>query len=267
MTRIVIHQSLGAGAKRGGNALGFASTATFFGCAESDIVGGLCDDEAESESGIVGRAALLRNVATISAELQSVTGGPLLVIGGDCSTDLAPIAHQHRRFGPRLHVAYFDAHADLNTPPESPSGALHGMVVRHLLGEGDAELCALLGPALSAAQFTYFGVRTWDETERVASDRHRLSYRSVGEPIDAEVVHVHLDLDVLNPDEFSHTTFPEPGGPSMVAVASAIEAMSNNGQLASVTVTESAAVSLSQLQPLQPIADAINTWFQSASPP
>jgi arginase len=267
MTRFTIQQSLGAGVNQGGNAQGFPFTGAFFGNADSDMIRGLIDNQPAIDHSIVGRAALLHNLSIISARLQDHATGPLLVVGGDCSVDLTPIASQHHRFGSRLHVAYFDAHADLNTPTESPSGALHGMVVRHLLGEGDDELCTLLGAPLEPTQLTYFGVRTWDDTERRASDRHQLSYGTIGAAIDAEAVHVHLDLDVLDPNEFSHTTFPEPGGPSINAVASAIGALSQCGQLASITITESAVTNFDQLQPLQPIADAINSWLHSANHP
>lgn len=42
--------------------------------------------------------------------------------------------------GTKLALVWVDAHVDLNLPYESPSGNLHGMIVRHLLGEGYDQL-------------------------------------------------------------------------------------------------------------------------------
>lgn len=47
-------------------------------------------------------------------------------MGGDCSVDLAPMSYLRQRYGPRMMVAYIDAHADLNAEWETPSGHFHG---------------------------------------------------------------------------------------------------------------------------------------------
>ncbi len=61
--------------------------------------------------------------------------GPAVVIGGDCGVALGAVAAVA---GDDLAVVWIDAHADLNTPDSSPSGAFHGMVLRAIAGEGES---------------------------------------------------------------------------------------------------------------------------------
>jgi arginase family enzyme len=56
-------------------------------------------------------------------------GGRLLVAGGECGVEVAPVAALAARHG-RLAVLWLDAHADLNTVESSPSGRFHGMPAR-----------------------------------------------------------------------------------------------------------------------------------------
>jgi arginase family enzyme len=93
------------------------------GCRIDFIVGSGRVDET-IQHGVVGRESLLNSVATLQALLNANATGKTLLIGGDCACDLAAIAHH---ISSTLTVVYFDAHADINEPLQSPSGALHGM--------------------------------------------------------------------------------------------------------------------------------------------
>lgn len=57
-----------------------------------------------------------------------------IVLGGDHSLAVGSVAGALAAVGDDLAVLWIDAHADLNTPDESPSGNLHGMPVAALLG-------------------------------------------------------------------------------------------------------------------------------------
>jgi arginase len=148
---------------------------------------------------------------------QALAGIDDLVVtaGGDCGVDLAPIAAARARYGEELTVLWFDAHPDCYTTETLPSGAFHGMVVRTLLGDGPAPLTPeqLLNPA----QVVLAGVRTGDPTEY--EYLAKTGIRTVG-VADLESVadgltgpvYVHIDLDVLDPDEFGSVCYPEPDG-------------------------------------------------------
>jgi arginase len=242
----------GIGIKRGAELL--ARECAALGIAIDATAASIEPDETR-EHHIVGRASLLAGVATMRDLLP--TKGPTLLLGGDCASDLAPIAHH---IGPELSVVYFDAHADINQPSESPSGALHGMVVRHLLGDGDAELVNILGAKLTANQIRYRGVRECDPAETKLIEQLNI----ICEPINATPpngpIYIHLDLDVLDPTEFAHTTYPSPGGPSIAELNAAIVALFATGRVVGVGITECAAQEVEQLPPLRPILQTIERW-------
>jgi arginase len=248
-----------------------------------DVIVPVGDDrKLDVESHIVGRSSLLRQLRDAS-HLIGTVAGPMLVIGGDCSIDLAPIARS-RRLDPRTSVVYFDAHADLNIPAESPSGALHGMVLRHVLGDGDSEVLAALGSPTPHSQVILVGARAFDDAEALFVSAHGIS-RIRPERVDGSLsssvlsssvlsssvlsssgppagsLHIHLDLDVLDPAEFPHTTWPEPGGPSIAAVAAALQGLTATGRVGSIAVTECIATRADQIDPLEPIIEVLRTWL------
>lgn len=177
--------------------------------------------------------------------MSQVGEGLMVTAGGDCGVELEPVAAARRKYGDRLVVVWFDAHGDLNTPADSPSGAFHGMVLRALTGEGPAGLVPeeLVRPW----QIVLAGVRDLDPAEgafveasgvchlgmpnsatlvdAIASagfDRGRGGFpsgfdRGLGgfpkeRGLEEKVVYLHIDLDVLDPEVFASVGTPAPGG-------------------------------------------------------
>jgi arginase len=118
---------------------------------------------AQSSGGIRNREVLLQNIPTQRAALSEVDDS-VLTIGGDCGVELAPLEAARLRHVPDLTALWFDAHADLNTPVTSPSGAFHGMVLRVALGDGDDVLAA--DRPLSKWRVLLAGTRNLDAAER-----------------------------------------------------------------------------------------------------
>lgn len=178
--------------------------------------------------------------------------GSVLTLGGDCASDIAAVQHLARRH-PGLTVYWVDAHGDLNTPAESPSGLAHGMALRTLLGEGHPELTGPAGPALAPDQVVLAGVRDLDPPERayiaansvtalgpaeVSAEPARVAAgRRAGSP-----AYVHLDIDVCDPPEMPAVSVPAPGGPGTAAVARALAAVAAHHRVVGVAVTEYAPV-------------------------
>ncbi len=175
-------------------------------------------------------------------ELRSVTG-TAITIGGDCGVELGAIESvtANRQ---DVAVVWFDAHADLHTPESSPSGNFHGMVLRAVLGEGAPELVA---PApLPTERLVLVGTRTLDppEEEFIASRGVPVLGGDPGELVaaveatGAASVYVHVDLDVLDPGEFSGVDYPEPFGMAAAEVVAAIRALRERFELAGAGITE-----------------------------
>jgi arginase len=164
---------------------------------------------------------------------QVLPDGPLLAIGGDCGADLGPAARALRHYGGELAIVWIDAHADFNTPASSPSGAFHGMVLRSLTGVGPDGLTAPV-PALPSS-LVLAGTRSIDAAEQdelTAAGVEPLGMRALAEPASVagqlkrtgcSAVHIHLDLDVLDPAVFPYTTYSEPGGATIDQVLGLLE--------------------------------------------
>jgi arginase len=97
-----------------------------------------------------------------------------IVIGGDHSISIASVSaaaeHARMKHGPdaKIGLIWVDAHPDLNTPESSPSGNLHGMVTRILLGEGPSSLTSLGSPQakLRAENLALIAIRDVDPPEK-----------------------------------------------------------------------------------------------------
>jgi arginase len=185
--------------------------------------------------------------------LDDVPEGSMpLVIGGDCGVELGAVEHALRR-APGLAVVWFDAHADLHTPGDSPSGAFHGMVARALLG--DAVPGLVPERALAPGRLVLAGTRALDPDE----ERHvaetgvpLLPPGAVDDPValadavaatGADAVYIHVDLDVLDPEDIGGIDFPEPFGVRVPALVAAIRALRERLPLVGAGITEFAPAS------------------------
>ena len=201
-------------------------------------------------TGVLRYASLLAVRTRQEAALQAASAaasGPLVTIGGDCGVEVASIGHAARAH-PGLAVLWLDAHADLNTPASSPSGAFHGMVLRAVLGEGVDGL-ELPAGTVTADRVVLAGVRALDDAESDLVDSRGIALvgadavgpeavvralRATG----ATDVYVHVDLDVLDPGGMSGVGYPEPFGPDVQAVTETIKALRRSFGLAGAGITE-----------------------------
>ncbi|OXM63830.1 arginase family protein [Amycolatopsis vastitatis] len=212
----------------------------------------------EVDRGIASRAVLTGpNRAAQLAALEA-PAGPVLTIGGDCGVELVPIGVARYRHGPGLGVAWFDAHPDLNTAESSPSGAFHGMVLRSLFGEGDPEFAA--DPALTPGNVVLAGTRVFDPEEQAAVSRG-LAVTSVDALADVEKLYVHIDLDVLDPAEFSGLNYPEPGGWTIPQLVSALDALSGF-EVVGAGITECVGTPR-EVEVLEPVLSAVGRLLVS----
>src|SRR5262245_24087406 len=168
----------------------------------------------EIESGIMGCSQITAQLQTACGKLIDANPERIFSIGGDCGIEIAPASFLNKKQEGDLGLIWLDAHGDLNTPESSPSGHFHGMALRLLLGEG-ADL--ILGTAFSRFhknQIFLVGCRDFDLPERVFVDRENITLFGVEDVrqrpstiIDSirdrgfEKIYIHLDLDVLDPQE------------------------------------------------------------------
>lgn len=167
--------------------------------------------------------------AVVQALGQGLTPLPLV---SDDSAMMGVLSGLARATALPLALVWLDAHGDINTPETSPSGRLFGMPLAHLLGFGHPSLLAL-NPgtrSLSPEHLVLIGIRALDPGERAFIDRHSIrcygpeAFQSRTPPelareiadclsaAGARHLHVHLDLDVLDPKESPGVSLREPDG-------------------------------------------------------
>ncbi len=129
-------------------------------------------------SGHTAFESVLRISQHLADEVRETlaTGALPLVIGGDHSIAIGTWS------GVRLYLGeagapgllWIDAHLDSHTPQTSPSGALHGMPLACLLGEGEPRLVDLGGvaPKLDAHSTALVGARSYEPEELERLARH-----------------------------------------------------------------------------------------------
>jgi arginase family enzyme len=163
-----------------------------------------------------------------------------VLAAGDCSICLTtlPAALRHR---PDARVLWLDAHGDFNTPDTSSSGFLGGMCLGGACGEWDHGLADPIPPE----RVVLAGVRDLDDGERELLERSPATVIgastvetlvAVKNALDGAPVYVHLDLDVIDPEEFP-AQFPAPGGLSSDKLYDLMEAVAEDSEVVGIEIT------------------------------
>jgi len=209
--------------------------------------------EEEAYRGWARNALVSRHLA----DLISVNGkNEHLVIGllGSCA-DLPGILGGLQHMGPgqeeevyhlaayvphRIALVYFDAHADINTPETTLSGMYGGMDVSLAAGlfNPNNRLAAGLDPPLPPSCILLADVRDTDPREMELINRLNIEILStedirgitpnVQTQMDrlsrlADLIYIHVDMDVLAPEEVWGHNLTAPDGPTSRELAACIE--------------------------------------------
>jgi len=177
------------------------------------------------QNGILDRKTLLRQAHDARELIDRHDPDRIVVLGGDCLVDLAPLAYLSERYGDDLAVLWIDTHPDIMTPAQFTNA--HAMVLGNLLGRGDAEFKAHVARPLKPQNVMFLGLHGPSDWER--SEMKRLELQVVSptrlteegsSPIlewfhqtGARHLAIHFDLDVLDPSTFRSLLFAKPDVP------------------------------------------------------
>ncbi|MDQ6941616.1 MAG: arginase family protein [Candidatus Eremiobacteraeota bacterium] len=198
---------------------------------------------------------------------------PVVVASGDCTTSLAIVAGLQRR-GVAPGVIWLDAHGDFHTPHTTRSGYFGGMALAMLVGRAGISLTQSIGlHAVAEDVCVLAGARDLDPAERDALDAsavHRVD--DVAALAQAALPpppwYVHLDVDVLDPDELPPLRSPAPGGPKATVVAAALRALARRGTIAALGLAFTLIPkAFEQPAPLAKIVQLIDVAFEAAPHP
>lgn len=137
-----------------------------------DWVDTLYPPEGGSQSTVQRIAALSRSTADSVEDILRRGAFPL-VIGGDHSVAIGTWSGVTRALDAPPGLLWIDAHLDSHTPATSYSGAVHGMPLAVLLGQGDKRLLDIgrRGAQVAAEHTVVFGARSYEPEERVFLER------------------------------------------------------------------------------------------------
>jgi arginase len=187
-------------------------------------------------------------------------GGPLLVLGGDCSIELGVVAG-HLARDESVGLVYFDLHPDLNTPLSITEGTFDWMGMAHALGLDGAEPeLAAIGPRTPLLHddqvlFLSYGpqqARPFEldvmvrrglagiPADEVAAAPERAAERVLdGFAAGFDRLLVHLDVDVL---DFNDTPLSEEAvrgdGLTLDTAMRALGVLAASDRFSALTVTE-----------------------------
>ena len=207
------------------------------------------DQAAGLKNGIWHYDVILANLKQIKKTLSENKPDKLFTIGGECSIELAPVSYLNEKYSRDLQVIWLDAHADLNTPLSSPSHHFHGMPARMLLGEGDQQIKAELPGLIEPEQLILAGLRNLDEPEKDYIHKKNIRVISCAELLDEsgrvlkraitkKNFYIHIDLDVLDPDDFPFTVYKHEGGVSLADLTRVITNLHKSSNIVGLSIVE-----------------------------
>jgi len=158
-----------------------------------------------------------------------------IIFTSDCTNAIGGVGGLKRD---DLGVIWFDAHGDFNTPETSPSGFLGGMPLAMLAGRGVQTYMEQVGlNPLSEADMILTDARDLDPLEaealRNSSVTHLPDIRALlTASLPDKPLYMHIDTDVVNPDDMPSTMYTVPGGPSLSLVADVVRRVARDGNVA-----------------------------------
>jgi arginase len=153
----------------------------------------------------------------------------------------------------KVGLMYFDAHADINTPETTLSGMYGGMDVALSAGlyNDSNRLITGLDPPLPPSYIVLGDVRDTDPREQELIERLGIEVISTDDICDltenvtrqmdrlselTDVIYVHIDMDVLAPEEVEGHGLTAPDGPTSRQLAACLEVIFSYPEAAAIGI-------------------------------
>ena len=204
-------------------------------------------NQAQWQAEIQSSFELMRMLSDAVRAAQDASRFPI-VLAGNCNTPVGTLAGLGMG---SIGVAWFDAHADFNTPETTTSGFLDGTAVAIISGRCWTQLAATV-PGFSPVsdnRICLIGTRDIDSLESVLLDdssvtvvRPRHLRESLSRSLQVlsehvERIYVHIDLDVLDASVAAANTFAVSGGLTLDDARYALSEIADNFAIGGVTLS------------------------------
>ncbi|MBU1227907.1 MAG: arginase family protein [Actinobacteria bacterium] len=178
---------------------------------------------------------LCRHLADLVAAVDVPT-----VVAGDCVAAIGVLAGLQRK-GLDPTVLWFDAHGDFHTWDTTGSGFLGGMPLAMLTGRGEQTIVAAAGlQPIGDGRVVLVGARDLDPGEDAAVASSGMRVAEVADVPSLDLpgpLYVHLDVDVVDPDDLPAVNYPVPGGPSLAETLAVLEWLAATGRVVALSVS------------------------------
>lgn len=182
-------------------------------------------------------AALYRQVAQWVADHPGVP----VVYAGDCVSIIGVLAGLQRG-GTEPVLVFFDAHGDFHTWETTPSQFIGGMPLAMTTGRGEQTVVEGAGlRPLPDRDVVLVDGRDLDPGEDTALAASGVTVAPVGSVVvaipPARPLYVHVDVDVVDPEDMPAVNYPAPGGPGLGVVADAVARLARTGRVEAFSVS------------------------------
>ncbi|MFP7223902.1 arginase family protein [Priestia filamentosa] len=227
---------------------------------QEEVPVSLTEEGLEVEKGIFARQTLLKQLHNAEDILGKHDPDRVIVLGGDCGVELAPIAYLNNKYNGDMAILWIDAHPDVNTPEHFENH--HAHVLANLLGIGDEEFVASVPKKVNPDNILYVGLNDWQPSEKKVMEQFNLSAVTPEELVEDSLpvlnwlekvkpskVFIHFDLDVLDLREFrslliaNPTTYEKmknqaPTGSSMETIIRVLQDVAKSQDIVGLGITE-----------------------------
>lgn len=208
------------------------------------------NDVAE-ENGIYAYQANYRQLVSALEIIRRQAPDRILTVGGDCAVSIAPFTYLLDRYGADdTAVVWIDAHPDLGLPYDGYTG-FHAMALAQILGHGDRRITQALPAFAKSGNCLFVGLRYFGEPAEQRRQDWRIpmvpcaeANRSSDDVLGwlkqsgKSKVLIHLDLDVLDPEELKFAVGTDPDGMQIKAVSRIINDIAKTADIVGLTVAE-----------------------------
>ena len=204
----------------------------------------------QDENGIFARRVLLSEVKECVKIIKEQNPERIITIGGECSASVPPFSYLSQKYNNDVAIIWIDAHPDIGQPGDDDHG-YNSMALAHILGHGDKEFLDSLPGSYQSGHVMYLGIRSIDSTQQQRIKSWGLNMTTPEEfrnnpqiivdwlrSTKCSKVMIHLDLDVIDPEEIILAVGLTPKGMLLSEVTEALNLIDSSFDIVGFTVAE-----------------------------
>ena len=207
-------------------------------------------EDIKTQNGIYAYNACLRNLKAAVKIVEEKKPDKVVTIGGECSVSVPAFTYFANKHQGKIAIVWIDAHPDIGMPGDAYTG-YHAMALAMCMGMGDEKFVQSVKGKVPVENCLLVGLRSMEKEAKERKEKIGLKHITCEEfrndnnkviewlkGTKAEKVLIHLDLDVLDPDDLFVAVGYEVNGMKLKEVADCINLISKNYDVVGLTVAE-----------------------------